>query len=117
MVKRKSSGSSRISKSGSSRISKSEKEKQIRLLHRHGAQGLYEKAVGAGVMIAATNCNYDVEILDLSRSFFELYRRTGNEDYATVSRILRRAAHAVYRQLVRSGKKNSDPRFLTLVKC
>lgn len=78
---------------------------------------MYEKAVGAGMMEAATNKNYDVEILDLSKSFWQLYCRTGNEDYATVSRVFRRAAHAIYRQLVKKGQKISDPRFLTLVKC
>lgn len=87
------------------------------MLHKHGERGLYEKAVGAGMAEAATNSNYDVEILHLSESFLTLYRRTGNEDYAAVSRVLRRAAHAVYRQLVKKGAKNNDPRFLTLVKC
>jgi hypothetical protein len=102
---------------GSSKVSKHEKELQVRLLRKHGELGLYEKSVGAGMMEAATNKNYDVEILNLSKSFWQLYCRTGNEDYASVSRVLRRAAHAIYRQLVKQGEKNSDPRFLTLVKC
>lgn len=108
-IRRKKSGS------GSSKISKHDKDLHIKLLHQFGEQGLYEKAVGIGMLQAATKPDYDIEILNLSESFLALYRRTGNEDYAGISRVLRRVAHALFRQLVKHEMKNLDPRFLKLV--
>jgi len=96
-------------------ISNKDKELNVKLLRKFGEQGLYKKAVGVGMMQAAINHNYDIEILNLSNSFLTLFRRTGNEDYATISRVLRRTAHTLHRQLLRQKKKNTDPRFLTLI--
>lgn len=103
-------------KMGSRQVNKRDKELYTKLLHQFGEQGLYEKTCGAGMLNSAASPDADIEMLNLSESFFQLYRKTGNEDYATVSRVLRRAAHRVMRELVKQRKeKVPDPRFLIQV--
>lgn len=98
-----------------SQISKKEKDLYVKLLNQFGEQGLYEKAVGKAMCQAAINVDYDVYVLNLSDSFLALSRRTGNKDYAVISRVLRRTAHAVYRQLIKRNLKKINTRFLNLI--
>ena len=54
-------------------------------------------------------------MLDQSEAFFALFRSTGNYNYFTIGRILRRVAHKLYRD----GKKNPayphNKRFIDIV--
>ena len=102
--------------SGSPKISKRDKELYLSLLQTLGEVGLYQKAVGMGMTKAATNLACDKEILDAAESFLLLYRRTGNDDFATISKVLRRTAHSIMRELVKQTGKTPDSRFLILVK-
>lgn len=100
------------------KISDKVRETHIKLLNRLGEQGLYERSVGAG-MIQSTKIKHpEVTILNLSESFYSLYRSTGDESYAVISKVLRKAAHTIHRQLKKQGADPLDyqesKRFLTL---
>jgi len=61
--------------------------------------------------------NPEIEILNLSESFFSLFRSTGNEDFFVIGRALRRAANKLYRQFLRINKeKEVNLRFLNVVR-
>lgn len=103
-------------KMASKRINKRDKDLHIKLLHQFGEQGLYEKICGVGILSAATNTNADIELLNLAEAFFTLFRQTGNDDYAAISRALRRSAHRIMRELMKQKEgKMPDSRFLIRV--
>lgn len=57
----------------------------------------------------------DLEFLEYYDRFIILYRREGEETYLQIARVLRKAAHKIYRIML---KKNMTPRnnkFLNLV--
>ncbi|HVI40804.1 MAG TPA: hypothetical protein VM577_09100 [Anaerovoracaceae bacterium] len=89
----------------------------IEMLNKHGEEGLYRRAIGAGFLRLTKTDSPDLEILDYSDAFFALYRRTGEDVYFTIGKVLRRAAHAVYRELMRQNKskKPNYQRFLNVV--
>ena len=102
----------------SKKISERVKTTHLQILHKLGQQGLYERAVGAGMLQSSKMPHPEIHMLDVSEAFFSLFRSTGNNEYATISRILRKAAHAVYRQLRKQNKEElpeqHSKRFLTL---
>jgi len=86
------------------------------MLNHYGESGLYQRTVNQGIMrIAANVKSPDVELLDLSDEFFILYRRSGEEAFLTIGKVLRRSAHALYRQLLRTNNKRKNSRFLHIV--
>lgn len=89
----------------------------IDILKKHGEEGLYRRAIGAGFLRLTKTDSPDLEILDYSDAFFALYRRTGEEDYFSIGKVLRRSAHAVYRELMRQNKdkKPNYQRFLNVI--
>ena len=89
-------------------------EMYANILAVNGEDGAFRKFIGLGVKRSVQVQNPEVEMLDLSESFFTLYRRTGEEKYFKLGRILRRAAHRLYREFLRD--KRSNGRFLNLVK-
>lgn len=91
-------------------------EKYIDLLKIKGENGVFRRAVASGIMRFASNPSPELEILDISDAFFSLYRRTGENDYFLLGRSLRRAAHKVYRFLLKSKNKPINMRFLNIVK-
>ena len=100
------------------KISEKVKSTHVNLLNKFGEQGLYERSVGAGMTQAAKIKHPEITVLNLSDSFYALYRSTGEQDYAIISRALRKAAHTIHRQLKKSGADpldiKSNKRFLTL---
>jgi hypothetical protein len=99
-------------------INKLQREVHLKSLKKHGAQGFYERIVGAGMMKAASMDNPEVIMLDRAEAFMALSRRDGEykQEYFIISKILRRAAHIVYRQLLRQNKsKKTNNRFFNLV--
>lgn len=82
----------------------------VTMLKKYGEEGLYRRTIGAGFLRLAKIEDPDVEIMDYSDSFFALYRRTGEEEYFSIGKALRRAAHAIYRELMRQNK-NKKPDF------
>lgn len=90
----------------------------LEALKRYGEEGLYRHAIGQSIMLSAKCPEIDVVVMDYADSFFVLYRRTGEEEYFTIGRTLRRAAHTLYRELLRQNKerKPNFDRFLNAVK-
>lgn len=93
------------------------KDSYLSMLVTYGEDGLFQRCVGQGMIRSADIKDIDVEILDLATSFYKLFKRTGNEKFAIISRAQKRAAHVVYRQLLRINeeKRPNHKRFLTLV--
>ena len=98
------------------RISKKRREEYVELLHKSGEEKMFQAAVGIGMKVSADIPNPEDGILDESDAMLTLYRRTGQEEYLTLSKLLRKAAHVVYRQLMiqNSNKKPNRKRFLTV---
>lgn len=100
----------------SKKISKKRREEYVKLLHKSGEEKFYAAAVGVGMKESARCPNPEVQILDESDAMLYLYRRTGKEEYLRISKLLRKAAHVVYRQLLsqNADKKPNPKRFLTV---
>jgi hypothetical protein len=82
-----------------------------------GENTLYKNAVAAGIKSGAMYINPEVEMLEASDAFYTLYKRTGDERFASISKILKRAANTVYRQFLKIYEdKVRNYRFLNVVK-
>ena len=97
-------------------ISDVRREEYVKLLHLSGEDKMYQTVIGIGMKASANCSNPEDSILDESDAMLFLYRRTGEEEYLTISKLLRKAAHVVYRQLViqNSDKRPNHKRFLTV---
>jgi hypothetical protein len=58
----------------------------------------------------------DVEFLDYSEKFLILYRRDGDSVFLELSCVFRKAAHKIYRMMLKKGMTNTNFKFLNLVK-
>jgi hypothetical protein len=88
-----------------------------KLLKTKGEDGLYRYMVGSGIVRATEIKSPETELLDLSDSFFCLYRASGKEEHFIIGKILRRAAHKLYRQFLKINKdKQVNAKFLNMVK-
>jgi hypothetical protein len=88
----------------------------ISVLSQHGQEYLYKCVVDEG-MERLDKIETADNILDFSDSFFALYKKIGQEEYFTIGKILRKAAHVIYRQL--QLQNNSDilnRRFINRIK-
>jgi len=56
-----------------------------------------------------------LEYLDYYDRFIILYRREGDEIYLGIAKMLRKAAHKIYRIMLKKDMTTINPRFLTLV--
>lgn len=95
-----------------SRLTDSIKNKYIKLLKKTGEKEMFNKCVGQAFIQAANTKNIDIELLNLSEDFYLLFRHENLEEYAIISKILRRTAHLVHRKL-NSNKLND--RFLRAI--
>lgn len=57
------------------------------------------------------------ELLGYSDNFIETYRKDNDNIYLQMSKIFRKAAHAIHRIMINSGKQAKSAKFLRLVKC
>lgn len=57
----------------------------------------------------------DLELLDYCDRFIILYRREGEEAYLDIARILRKAAHKIYRIMLKKNMTPKNGKFLNLV--
>jgi len=101
-------------KMASKSISKKRREEYLELLHTSGAAKMYQAVIGIGMKSSADCDSPEDLILDESDAMLFLYRQTGKEEYLTISKLLRKAAHVVHRQLMiqNSNKKPNCKRFL-----
>ena len=86
------------------------------LLRSVGEQTFYQRVLGSGVLSKRHDLHPEIVMLDQAEDFFALYRRTGNENYFTIGRILRRASHTLYREFHQKRGYPSNARFLNIVK-
>ncbi len=56
-----------------------------------------------------------IKYLDFYDMFIVLYRREGNESYIKIAKILRRAAHKIYRVMLKKNMTKKNIRFLNLI--
>jgi hypothetical protein len=57
----------------------------------------------------------DLELLDYHNRFIILYRREGEEVYLRLARLFRKAAHKIYRIMLKKGMTAPNAKFLNLV--
>ncbi len=57
----------------------------------------------------------EIELLDYHNAFMTLYRREGNEDFLKIAKSFRKAAHKIYRVLLKNSIINKNNKFLNLV--
>jgi hypothetical protein len=57
----------------------------------------------------------EAEFLNYYEQFIILYRREGEEVYLDLARVFRRAAHKIYRVMLKKKMTEKNPRFLNLV--
>jgi hypothetical protein len=57
----------------------------------------------------------NLEFLDYHDRFIILYRREGEEVYLQVARLFRKAAHRIYRIMLKKGMTAPNAKFLNLV--
>lgn len=99
------------------KISKELAEEYLELLQKIGEEGLYQRTLGVMNIPTDKMENPDIEVLDFSDAFISRYRSTGEEAYLTIGKILRKAAHKIYRNLLEKDKtKKINTRFLNLIK-
>ncbi len=83
---------------------------ELKLLAK-GDDGFYKYILGSAFNSRVDHEHPDVTLLSVSESFFSLFRQTGNDNYFTIGRIMRRAAHRLHRTLGHP----TDDRFLHIV--
>ena len=57
----------------------------------------------------------EIDFMDYYDQFIILYRREGEEVYLDLARVFRRAAHKIYRVMLKKKLTEKNPRFLNLV--
>lgn len=57
----------------------------------------------------------NLEFLDYHDRFIILYRREGEDVYLRVARVFRKAAHKIYRVMLKKKMTQINPKFLNLV--
>lgn len=98
------------------RLAEKLKTEYENLLISKGEEYFYRYAVGSGFMDRVNYSNTEILMLDKSEAFFTLFRQTGHENYFTIGKILRRAAHRLYRNRVKLGESERNGKFLNRVK-
>jgi hypothetical protein len=99
------------------KITKETQEEYEARLKKAGEDGLYRYVIGQAILHSGDVLHPDILILDTADAFFAAYRRTGNDNLFTIGRILRRAAHRLYRELHKMRDNYPENgRFLRLVK-
>jgi hypothetical protein len=99
------------------RVTKRIREEYETLLKDVGEARFYSHVFGTGVLALRHFEHPENMMLDQSEAFFVLFRTTGNRNYFTIGRILRRAAHRLYRDGKRKNPEYpTNARFLASVK-
>ena len=99
------------------KLTKQAQEEYESRLRKSGEDGLYKYVIGQAILKSGEITHPEILILDHADAFFAAFRRTGNDNLFTIGRILRRAAHRLYRELHRlHDNYPNNQRFLRLVK-
>lgn len=57
----------------------------------------------------------ELEFLEHSERFLFLYRREADPTYLEISKLFRKAAHKIYRMMLKKGMTNKNLKFLNIV--
>lgn len=100
------------------KVTKRIREEYEKLLSDVGEARFYSHVFGTGIL-ARRHFDYPENMmLDQSEAFFALFRTTGNYNYFVIGRVLRRAAHKLYRDSRRKNQNYpANKRFLDVVRC
>lgn len=85
----------------------------VNLLKSRGINNTYKYLIESD-MLFDFDSKYPLEMLEVSQGFFSLYRTSGNNDYFELGKVLRRAAHTLYRRNLIKNKIINN-KFLNLV--
>ena len=88
----------------------------------HGEQKFYRSIIFLALqkLIAYEKGTYNgvlpnLEYLDYHDRFLILYRREGDEVYLSIAKMLRKAAHKIYRVMLKKKMTINNTKFLNLV--
>jgi hypothetical protein len=99
------------------KVTKRIQEEYSGLLKDVGEDRFFNHVFGNGVSARKHYEHPEIVMLEQSESFFSLFRTTGDGNYFVIGKILRRAAHKLYRD---GRKKNQEypinKKFLQLIK-
>lgn len=99
------------------KISKKTIEECVKVFSNRGDTGLYKWAVGNAIISIQHNKYPESDLLNYSNHFFSLARGNGDDSYFIIGRVLRRAAHKVYRALLPIHEDRPiNAKFLNLLK-
>jgi hypothetical protein len=84
---------------------------------RIGSEKFFESVLlSASKNIKDYSKSTEIIVLDQAESFFALYRKTGNDSYNEIAKILRRVAHKIYRAKRKINKEMPmNRRFLEII--
>lgn len=98
------------------RVTKRIREEYETLLKDVGEERFFKHILRTGVLARKHLEHPEEMMMDQSDAFFALFRTTGNRNYFTIGRVLRRAAHRVYRDSKNKNKERKiNNRFLDIV--
>jgi hypothetical protein len=63
----------------------------------------------------ASSLSPEIELMDYHDKFLTLYRRENDDAYLNIARLFRRAAHRIYRILIKKNPSLRNGRFLNAV--
>ena len=94
------------------------KNEYTKVLAQRGEAGLYKWIIGRGITHATKQrVPFELELLNASENFFALCRSTGDMQFFIIGRTLRKAAHKLYRIMLKiDGDHPVSQRFLSIIK-
>lgn len=99
------------------RVTKRIRDEYETLLKDAGEAKFFSHVFKSGVSARRHFDHHENMMLDQAEAFFALFRTTGNRNYFTIGKLLRRAAHKLYRD---SKKKvpnyPANKKFLDIVR-
>lgn len=98
-------------------ISKKAVEEYIKIFDKKGEESFYKYIVGTAIISIEHNRFPENDLLNYSNYFFSMARSQGDEKYFIIGKLLRKAAHKVYRALFAIDKDRPlNFKFLNLLK-
>lgn len=99
------------------RVTKRIRDEYESLLRDAGEAKFFSHVFMSGISARRHFDHPENMMLDQSEAFFSLFRTTGNQNYFTIGKLLRRAAHKLYRDSKRKVPNYPlNKRFLDSVK-
>lgn len=98
------------------RVTKNTQQELLGILQEKGQEGLFRYVIGRSALEKRIDYLPEGLLLDRADAFFSLARTTNNEKFFLIGKILRRAAHIIYRAQHKTKGHAYNSRFLNLIK-